>query len=244
MSPAEMVKETAYVKQGDDIPGIGINPTFEAALDPLNAAGDVGDKTPVPNGFAVPMLEDRKEPRDADFDEVRAQIVDVVKLEKARAQVEQLAKDIAAGANDPAGLAAAAKARGLDAKDQKNFILGSPLGEGSTGGTTEEMENAIYAMKSGGVSKTPFKIGDNWVVVGVTNRTDANMSDFAKQRSSLLEQMLSTKRSNVFNDYMEAIRQKMQTDGSIKIYKDVLTKIDGQDQDLAPGAPGGEDDNS
>ena len=153
----------------------------------------------------------------------------------------KLAKDIAAGANDPAGLAAAAKARGLEAKDQKSYILGSPLGEGATGGTTEEMENAIYAMKSGSVSKTPFKLGDNWVVVGVTNRTDANMTDFAKQRSSLMEQMLTEKRSNVFNDYMEALRRKMETDGSIKVYKDVLTKIDGQDQDLPPG---GDEDNS
>jgi peptidyl-prolyl cis-trans isomerase D len=235
MSPADMVKETGYVKPGDDIPGIGINPTFEAALEPLNQAGDIGEKTPIPNGFAVPMLEDRKEPRDADFAEVRSQIVDVVKLEKARAQVEQLAKDIAAGANDPAGLAAAAKARGLEAKDQKNFVLGSPLGEGAAGGTSEEMENAIYAMRAGGVSKTPFKIGDNWYVVGVTNRTDANMADFAKQRSSLMEQMLTKKRGDVFTDYMEAIRRKMESDGSIKIYKDVLTKIDGQDQDLAPG---------
>src|SRR5205085_1261367 len=36
MSAAEMVKETAYIKPGDDVPGIGINPTFEAALEPLN----------------------------------------------------------------------------------------------------------------------------------------------------------------------------------------------------------------
>jgi peptidyl-prolyl cis-trans isomerase D len=240
MSPAEMVKETGYIKPGDEIAGIGINPTFEAALEPLNQPGDVGDKTPVPNGFAVPMLEDRKEPRDADFDEVRSQIADAVKIEKARAQVEQLAKDIAAGANDPAGLAAAAKARGLEAKDQKNFILGSPLGEGATGGTSEELDNAIYAMKAGSVSKTPLKLGDNWYVVAVTNRTDANMADFAKQRSSLMEQMLTTKRSAVFGDYMAAVRRKMETNGSIKIYKDVLTKIDGQDQDLVPG--GGDED--
>ena len=241
MSAAEMVKETAYLKAGDDVPGIGINPTFEAALEPLNQAGDVGDKTPIPNGFAIPILVDRKEPRDADFDEVKSQIVDVVKIEKARAQVEQIARDIAAGANNPAALSAAATGRGLTAKDQKALILGSPLGEGPTAGTSEELENAIYAMKAGDVSKTPFKVGDNWYVVGVTNRTDANMADFAKQRSSLLEQMLSKRRSDVFGDYMEAVRRKMESSGSIKVYKDVLTKIDGQDQDLAPG---GGDDNS
>ncbi|MBK9766401.1 MAG: hypothetical protein IPP63_04955 [Chloracidobacterium sp.] len=37
--------------------------------------GDVGDKTPIQNGFAIPMLADRKEPRDADFDEVKAQVL-------------------------------------------------------------------------------------------------------------------------------------------------------------------------
>ncbi|HTH52252.1 MAG TPA: peptidyl-prolyl cis-trans isomerase [Pyrinomonadaceae bacterium] len=241
MSPAEMVKETAYIKPGDDVPGIGVSPQFEAGIEPLAQAGDVGDKTPIPNGFAVPELVDRKEPRDSEFDEVRSQIVDVVKIEKARAQVEQIANDIAAGAANPAGLAAAATARGLTAKDQKSFVLGSPLGEGATATTNEELEDAIYSMKSGEVSKTPIKLGDNWYVVGVTNRQDANPGDFAKQRSSLLEQMLTKKRSAVFDDYITAIRRKYESDGSIKIYKDVLTKIDGQDQDLKPG---GEEDNS
>jgi len=40
---------------------------------------------------------------------------------------------------------------------------------------------------------------------------------------------------------MAAMRRKMEAAGSIKIYKDVLTKIDGQDQDLTPGGGGDED---
>jgi parvulin-like peptidyl-prolyl isomerase len=96
-------------------------------------------------------------------------------------------------------------------------------------------------MKAGDVAKKPFKIGDNYYIVGVTNRQEPNPADFAKQRSSLMEQMLTTRRSAVFNDYMEALRRKMESDGSIKVYKDVLTKIDGQDQDLAPGR--GDEDN-
>ena len=241
MSPADMIKETGYVKPGDNVQGIGVSPQFEAGIEPLEQANDVGDKTPIPNGFAIPMLVDRKEPRDAEFDEVKAQIVDVVKAEKARAQMEQIARDIASGATNPGALAAAATAHGLASKDQKAFTLGSPLGEGPTAGTNQELEDALYAMKSGDVSKTPFKIGDNYYVVGVTNRQEPNPGDFAKQRSSLLEQMLTTRRSAVFSDYMEALRRKMESDGSIKVYKDVLTKIDGQDQDLAPG---GSEDNS
>ena len=237
MSVAEMVKETGYIKPGDNVPDIGVSPQFEEGIAPLEAVNDVGDKTPIQNGFAVPMLADRKEPRDADFDEVKAQIVDVVKLEKARAQVEDIAKQIAAGAANAATLDAAAKAKGLTAKDQKSFVLGSPLGEGATASTNQELEDAIFALKAGDVTKNPLKVGDNWYVVGVTKREDAKMADYAKQRSSLMDQMLSKKRGEVFSDYLAAVRQKMEASGSIKIYKDVLSKVD----EPLPGAPGGED---
>ena len=230
MSVADMVKETSYVKPGDDIPNIGVSPQFEGGIEPLANVGDVGDKTPVQNGFAVPMLADKKEPRDAEFDEVKGQIIESVKLDKARSQVEEIAKAIAAGASNAAGLAGAAGSKGLTAKDQKNFVLGSPLGEGPSAGTSEALEKAIYALKAGDVTKTPILVGDNWYIVGATGKTDANMADFAKQRSSLMETMLSKKRSDVFSDYLAAVRRRMESDGSIKVYKDVLDKVDEQDK--------------
>ena len=237
MSVADMVKETAYVKPGDDVPNIGVSPQFEEGIQPLETVGDVGEKTPIQNGFAIPILADRKEPRDAEFDEVKTQIVDVVKIEKARAQVEDIANQIAAGAANSGALAAAATAKGMTAKDQKNFVLGSPLGEGPTAATSEALEDAVYAMKVGDVSKTPIKVGDNWYIVGVTKREDANTADYAQQRSGLMEQMLSKKRSAVFNDYLAAVKQKFETNGNITIYKDALAKVD----EPIPGLPGDDD---
>ncbi len=235
MSAGDMVKETGYVKPGDDVPNIGISPQFEEGINPLANAGDVGEKTPIQNGFAVPMLVDKKAPRDAEFDEVKAQITDVVKLEKARAQVEEIAKQIAAGAANAGALSGSATAKGMTAKDQKNFILGSPLGEGPTAATSSELEDAVYAMKTGDVTKTPIKVGDNWFVVGVTKREDADNAEFAKQRSSLMEQMLSKKRAGVFSDYLAAVRQKMEGAGDIKVYREALEKVDAD----TPGLPGG-----
>ncbi len=233
-SVAEMIKETAYTKPSDDVPNIGTSPQFEAGIAPLETVGDVGDKTPIQNGFAIPTLVDRKEPRDADFDEVKAPITDIVKLNKARTQVEEIAKAIAAGSPNAAGLLAAATAKGLKAKDQKSFILGSPLGEGPTASTNQALEDAIYAMKAGDVTKTPMKLGENWVVVGVTKREDANNADFAKTRSSLIEQMLSKKRSSVFGEYLTATKKKLEDGGYVKIYKDVLAKVDAPIPGLKP----------
>ncbi len=242
MAPTDMIKETGYIKPGDDVPNIGVSPQFEEGIAPLEEVNAVGDKTPIQNGFAVPMLADRKEPRDAEFDEVKAQIVETVKMEKARSQVEEIAKAIASGAANAGALAAAATAKGMSVKDQKSFILGSPLGEGPTAGTSEELETAVYALKAGDVTKTPIKVGDNWYIVGATTRTDADKADFAKQRSGLIEQMLSKKRSDVFSDYLAATRKRLESSGSIKIYKDALAKVDEPipgSADLPAGLPQG-----
>ena len=71
MSPAEMVRETPYIKPGDDVPEIGSNQQFEAAIAPLNNPNDVGERTGVKGGFAIPMFVEKREPRIPDFDEVK-----------------------------------------------------------------------------------------------------------------------------------------------------------------------------
>lgn len=236
MSSADMVRETGYIKPGDSVENIGTSPQFESGISSLENANDVGDKTPIKDGFAIPMLVDKKEPRDAEFSEVKDKVSEAVKAEKARTQVEEIAKQIAGSASTAAGLAAAASAKGLKAKDQKSFVIGSPVGEGATAGTNEELEDAIYAMKAGEISKTPFKIGDNWVVVGVTEREDADNAEFTKQRSSLLEQMLARKRGEVFGDYLAQTKQKYETGGQIKIYQAALDKIDAPEPGASPDA--------
>jgi peptidyl-prolyl cis-trans isomerase D len=236
MSATDMVRETGYVKPGDDIPNIGTSQQFESGIASLANPNDVGEKTPIKDGFAVPMLVDKKEPRDAEFDEVKAQVTETVKADKARTQVEEIAKQIASGASSASALSAAATAKGLKAKDQKGFVIGSPLGEGPTAATSEALEDAIYAMKTGEVTKVPLKVGDNWVVVGVTNREDADNADFVKQRSNLLEQMLARKRGTVFGDYIAATKHKYETSGYIKIYKAALDKIDAPDPTAPPAA--------
>ncbi len=237
MSVAEMVRETPFVKPGDNVENVGVSPQFEEGIKNLENPNDVGERTPIQNGFAIPLLVERKDPRDATFDEVKAQVTETVKIEKARNQVEEIAKQIASGATTAADLNSAATAKGLKAQDQKGFILGSPLGQGPSASTSEQLEDALYAMKSGEVTKTPLKVGDNWYVVGITKREDANMDDFAKQRDTLMQTMLQQKRGGVFSDYLAAVRQKMEKSNEIKIYNEVLEKLDAETQSTTPQMP-------
>lgn len=234
LSAVEMVRETEFIKPGDSVKNIGNSPQFEEGIAALENQGDVGEKTPIQNGFAVPLLVEKREPRDAEFEDVKMQIAETVKVEQARAGVEEIARQIAAGATGAGNLAAAAASKSLKAQDAKTFILGSPLGQGPSAGTSEALEEAIYGLKAGEVTKKPIQIGDNWYVVGVNSREEAKMEDFAKEREQLIEQKQSEKRGQVFTDYLGAIRREMETKGDIKIYPDVLAKLDEGDDAEAP----------
>ena len=52
------------------------------------------------------------------------------------------------------------------------------------------------------------------------------MDDFAKQRDTLMEQMLTRKRGEVFQDYLASTRLRLEQAGDIKIYKDAVAKLD------------------
>ena len=234
MTPTEMVRETAFVKPGDDVPSVGISPQFEEGIAALENQGDTGDKIPVKDGFAVPLLVDKREPRDAEFDEVKDQVAEALKLEQARARVEEIAKQIASSANTANDLAAAALGKGLKAQDAKSFILGSPLGQGSLATTNDALEDAIYNLHTGEVTKSPVKIGDNYYVVGVRGREEASTEDFAKEREDLVQTKLTEKRQQVFSDYLAAKKQDLEAKNEIKIDKDALAKVDADDK-TTPG---------
>jgi peptidyl-prolyl cis-trans isomerase D len=232
MSPAEMIKETPFIKPGDDVPEIGSSPQFEDKIKPLQNAGDIGERVSIKNGFAVPMLVEKREPRIPDLSEVKDKVAQRVKQEKARSQLEQIARDVANNANKASDLDAAAKKSGLEAKPLPSYRLGTPLAEA---GTSPAADDAISALKDGDVTKTPIKIGETWVVVGMAKRKDADLAEFAKQRDSLIQSALGARRTDVFEDYVGELKSRLERAGKIKIYEDVLARIEEPDAlDLPP----------
>jgi peptidyl-prolyl cis-trans isomerase D len=237
MTPAEMVRETPYIKPGDDVKDIGTNQQFENAVGQLNNPNDIIEPTQIKGGFAIPLLIDKKEPRIPEFDEVKSQITDLIKKQRAKGELEQKAKNLLSSVTSPDGLKAAAEKEGFDADNDEDFKLGSSVAklEPSTA-----FDDAILGMKAGEMTKSPVKIGENWVVFGVAKRKDADMSEFAKTRDDVRQQMLSRRQEQVFGDYIASVQQRMKRDGKIKIYDDVLNSIEEPEQPSAvPGLPQG-----
>ena len=230
MNAADMVRETPFVKAGDNVPNIGSSQQFEDAIAPLTNANDVGERTGIKNGFAVPMLIDKRDPRIPDFDEIKDKVVVAAKQEKAKSQLEQTAKDIIASAKTPADLKAAAQKYGLEAKAEANYKIGSPLADL---GSSTILDDPLYKSgNTGTVLSSPIFLNENYIVLGVTKRTDADMAEFTKQRDSLVETALRDRRDQVFGDYLSTAKLEMQRDGKIKIYKDALDELQEDEPDI------------
>lgn len=230
MRPADMIRETPFVKPGDDVPNIGSSQQFEQGIEPLNQPGDVGDRTPVKGGFAVPMLVEMRDPRIPEFDEIREKIQEAVRLDQAKNRLDQIARELAS-ISDPNGLKVAAEKFGLKAETSENYKLGSPLGEAGTSAAADE---AIYGLKEGQVIASPLKVGDNYLIAGATKRQEADLSEFASKRGELRETMLSTRRNQVYDDYITSVRLKMEAEGKIRIYQQVLDRMAESDPAAAP----------
>jgi parvulin-like peptidyl-prolyl isomerase len=234
MNASDMVKETPFVKPGDVVPDIGNSQQFEAVIEPLNNPGDVGEQTGIKGGFAIPMLVEKKEPRIPEFDEVKTQVSQTLKNELAKQQLNQKANEIAASLQSPADIKAAADKAGFEFGTQADHQLGRALGEA---GNSPALDEALHALKTGEVTKVPVKVGDDWVVLGVNERKNADLAAFAGQRSQLMTTMLDGRKNQVFEDYVSAAQQRMKQEGKIKIYEDVLASYEESEPDISAPLP-------
>lgn len=231
MSPAEMVKETPYIKPGDDVPDIGSNQQFEQAIASLNNKDDVGVHTGVKGGFAIPIFVDKKDPRIPDFEEVKDKIAGTLKNQRAKEQLEQKAREMASSIKSPDEIKAAGENAGFEAGTEEDWKLGGVLGKA---GTSAALDEAVYALKAGAVTQTPVKVGEDWVVLGARNRVEADMAAFASQRDQLTRNLVSERQNQVWGDYIAAVQDRLKREGRIKIYKEVLDTLAEEEPAAAP----------
>ncbi len=182
-------------------------------------------------GFAIPMLIEKKEPRIPDFEEVKTKLAEALKKQRAKEQLDQKTSEISSSLTNPAEIRSAGEKTGFDVATEEGYKLGSTLGKA---GTSPALDEAIYALKTGGVTKTPVKVGNNWVILGVTNRHESDLAEFAKQREQLTQTMLSAKQNQLFEDYIAAVQQRMKQNGKIKVYQDVLASMEEDEPEVTP----------
>ncbi|MDO8678689.1 MAG: peptidyl-prolyl cis-trans isomerase [Acidobacteriota bacterium] len=141
---------------------------FDAAAFAMKT-GEISNLVKTAFGFHIIKVTDSKPDTTRALADVRAEIEDQLKWQKAQAEAERIAKAIEATTKTPADLEKAAKERGLTVAETGLFLPDEPIG---ALGPQPEMAQRVFATKEGEVTPA-LRVAAGWAFAMVTGRQDA-----------------------------------------------------------------------
>jgi peptidyl-prolyl cis-trans isomerase D len=163
-------------------------------------------------GYVVLSLKQVLPAHPATLDEVREKITSDLKQlkgnELARSKVEDLAKRVKGGEK----FDSAARALGLEPKLSDLFSR-----SGSVPGVGSGKSLAAAFNLAAGALAAPQQIGVNWVLYEVRERVEPNPADFDKQKKTITDTLLQTKRNLAFDAFRTSLEERLKQEGKLKI---------------------------
>jgi peptidyl-prolyl cis-trans isomerase D len=202
---------TDYLPKSGTIGGLSDSAALMAqafATDKGSAPGTVSTG----DGYAIFQVTDVKAAHAPDFAEFKSHILDDYREQKTpellAAQTKKL-DDRAKALNDLKKAAAEMnvplKSSDLVGQDGQVPSLGSMSGAGAV----------AFSLAQGAISG-PIEAGQNGVVLQVTDKQQPSADDIAKNLDQTREELLNTKREEVFRVFLGTLTDKYQNGGGIK----------------------------
>ncbi len=168
-------------------------------------------------GYVVLQLKEIFPAHPGTLEEVRDKVTADLKDQKASELANAKAADLQKHVQQGEKFATAAKAMGLDPKTSDEF---SRSGSIANVGSGKQLAGA-FQLKVGEVG-APVTIGQNWIVYDLVSKTEANPADFEKQRRTVTDNLLQSKRSLVFEAFRSALEERMKAEGKLKLMPDKM----------------------
>ena len=135
-------------------------------------------------------------------------------LSQIRGAVEAKAVEVKAAdlAKKKAEEALQQLAKGAAAKETGSFGY-SATGAVPTIGTSPELMEAAFALNAPNeAAKQPFKVGDRWYAVKLKSRTEAPLTDLAKDSGTIKAALLPKKQQEALDKWVKGLRDKAKID--------------------------------
>lgn len=207
----QQVISTDFVSSKDSLPGIGSDQEFMNAVfgQTVNAPPE---EVGLHSGYAIYQVLASKPPATPTFDEIRSQVEQQFKNERAAQDLSQKTQELSDRAKADHDLKKAAKELGAEYKTS-DFVL--PNGQAPDIGSMTGGASVAFTLKPGEISG-PIDNGNNGAVLQVVDRQVPTDADFATKKEQIRENVTQQKQEETFGLFLTDLRDQMQKSGKIK----------------------------
>lgn len=201
---AATLETTAPFGRDDDVIGIGSSAIFSQAVFEL-AEGGVSGAVRVPRGWVVAVLREIREPRIPEFEEVREDVEQALRVERQRdlafERLTRAREELAGGKTlDEVAEELSLQVRESGAFNENGTIAGL--------GRSAEVVAAAFALDAGDVGG-PVAHGENAVLFEVTERVRFDPVQFAAARDDTRESVRSERLNQMLGSLIEQRREEL-----------------------------------
>jgi peptidyl-prolyl cis-trans isomerase D len=215
----EFVTVPGY-RPGTPIAQLGNDPQVGASLQGMKA-GEVSQVIQAGNKLAVAVVTGIKPPHPAELAEVETQVrQQYTQLEANRIVTEKAAKAAELLKQNGGDLKAAAKAVGGEVKST-DFFTSSGAAEGIGSASVF----ADYFGKPVGTTFGPLPANGQTIVGKVADRQDADMSKFAQERGTIIDQLKGKKKTDRLGLLQDSILADLIQRGKVKKHQAVIDRL-------------------
>jgi peptidyl-prolyl cis-trans isomerase D len=215
----EFVTVPGY-RPGTPIAQLGNDPQVGASLQGMKA-GEVSQVIQAGNKLAVAVVTGIKPPHPAELAEVEAQVRQgYLQGESNRIVTEKAAKAAELLKQNGGDLKAVAKAVGGEVKST-DFFTSSGAAEGLGSASVF----ADYFGKPVGTTFGPLPASGQTIVGKVADRQDADMSKFAQERDTIIEQLKGKKKTDRLGLLQDSILADLIQRGKVKKHQAVIDRL-------------------
>jgi peptidyl-prolyl cis-trans isomerase D len=162
-----------------------------------------------------------KPPATPTFDEIRSQVEQQFKNERANILLSQKVQELSDRAKAEHDLKKAAKELGATVKTS-DFVL--PDGQVPDIGSMTGQASVAFNMKPGDISG-PINSGTNGIVISVLEAQSPPDTDFTAKRDQIRDTLLQGKQQELFGLFVANLRDQMEKAGKIKINQEELKTL-------------------
>ncbi len=198
---------------------LGNAPALDQALFQMNP-GEISQPIQVDKGFVIVTVKNILPAHQATLAEVHDRVLADYQREKSIDLAQERAQELAKSTQGGENFDQAAKALGLTVKTSDPFARSGSIPEVGTGKQLE----AAFDMAVGQVSPAS-KVEDNWVVYRVASHDAPDLTELAKQKDTIEQQLLQTKQNAAFEAFHTALVNRLEKEGKLTINTDAMNRI-------------------